>query len=334
MKVFVKMFSSAALLVAVISCVKEGWRYDGPEQEIAINPVMTVLTKVLAEPVTGVTYPAGETFGVFASYSATASGQEWTAGGSAYIEDKEFVNKGGSFGSSQPSYWPLSGSLVFAGYSPYRYVDGSKVGNVSFDSSNKVLTINGYTTDFKSDLMYFLPQLTNGNFVGLSDKASDVSVNFRHALSLVSIEVALQNSDDDYIKLKKVTLKNVKTRGDFEVDAETPDAGVWTNQQSPSDKIFFESATGQGLVTPQTMWGLVIPDNAVSIEVVYETIFHDMSTGQDVAKEKTASVDPAEVGVEDWEMGKKYTYELLIGSSKIHVNPSTSFITVQKDIEL
>ena len=53
-----------------------------------------------------------------------------------------------------------------------------------------------------------------------------------------------------------------------------------------------------------------------------------MTQGAEVYVEKAALVVPAEVDVLVWQPGLKYTYEIIIGSNIIDINPSTEDITI------
>ena len=161
------------LAAGLLSCTKTERFYDDSPREIAMKPVMHTMTKA---PVTGSEYPEGESFGVLAYYSSEyGDGQEWTAPSSEpllYIDNREFGKSGDTFSGNPACYWPHQGSLVFAGYSPY----GS--GTPSFDCSTKTLTITGFTSNGQTDLMYFLPDLSNENLVGINSGASSVPAAF------------------------------------------------------------------------------------------------------------------------------------------------------------
>ena len=113
MRRVINILSIVTLLSGAVSCVKSDRIYDDSHAEIAMDPVMSVMSKAI---VSGTGYPEDVSFGVFASHSANPEG-EWTSGTvHPYLENWEFVHVGDSkYGGEQPAYWPLSGSLVFAG---------------------------------------------------------------------------------------------------------------------------------------------------------------------------------------------------------------------------
>ena len=120
------------------------------------SPVVASITKVYPGPISGMFYPYEETLGIFAFQSEESPGS-WTGAYeniTEFIDDAEFKYKpeylawAGWDGSDyHPYFWPPRGSLIFAGYSPYRYVDGTPIGNVSFDVVQKELSIEGFQTE-------------------------------------------------------------------------------------------------------------------------------------------------------------------------------------------
>lgn len=313
---------TAVLMAGLLSCAKTDRIYDDTKTEIAMKPVMHTPTKEIVE---GTTYPEGVNFGVLAYYSPLfTDGQEWTAPSSEpllYIDNREFGKSGDTFSGNPACYWPHQGSLVFAGYSPY----GS--GTPSFDCSTKTLTITGFTSDGQTDLMYFLPDLSNGNLVGINSGASSVPAAFSHALTLLEFNIKGIEGDEP-IKLKKISIASGKwySTGDFTVTAGgNPE---WENVVVTSDSALeiYSSASGNPITTtPFSVSGLVIPGetenmaaNAVDIKIDY-----DVNAVDTYPKSGTVetSIQPT------WVIGKKYIYDITIASGFIVVNPSVGNYT-------
>ena len=324
MRKVINILSIVTLLSAAVSCVKSDRIYDNSRSEIDMDPVMSVMSKAI---VSGTGYPVDVPFGVFATYSSNPAG-EWTSGPvQSYFENKKFIHKGDNkYGGESPAYWPLSGSLVFAGYSPYP--DSGSV-SATFDAETKTLSISNFVSNGQTDLMYFLPTLSNsGNYVGTLDKSNSVSAQFFHALSLVSFDMQVRDGDEDDIKLKKIILKDMYATGNFTVSASDPATAAWTRTSDASDITVFNSDAGKGLSPSVQVDVLVIPGAAVDIQIVYETKFYDMGESDVVEKNLTAEIVPSEVGVTTWETGKKYLYDVVIKANKIEVKPSTGYIGV------
>ena len=315
MRKVINILSIVTLLSAAVSCVKSDRIYDDTKTEIAMKPVMHTPTKEIVE---GTTYPAGVNFGVLAYYSSAYGDQDkWTdlTGENApvpYIDNQVFVTQGdGTFSGSDPCYWPHQGSLVFAGYSPY----GS--GIPSFDCSTKTLTITGFTSNGQTDLMYFLPEVSDDKLVGLNSGASSVPAVFSHALSLVEFNVKGVDNDET-VELKNISFKNIPLKGNLTADAS---ACSWDALSSHGDLPVFSSVDGEVLSseTPVTATSLVIPGSAVNIDLAYDAVG---ATSHD----KTGTITP-ENAVTEWVAGKKYIYNLTIRSGFIVIESvTTSYI--------
>ena len=127
------LFIIAAAVAAMAACTKSSVVYDDSQNEIGFIPVPDVVSKAndkygpIGTDGTGntETYPTNETFGIFAYHNNNAvADTEWNAfypNASLYIDNKEFChdNDKNSFVGRTPAYWPKTGSLAFAGYSPW-----------------------------------------------------------------------------------------------------------------------------------------------------------------------------------------------------------------------
>lgn len=309
-------------MAGLISCAKTDRIYDDDRTEIAMRPILSVMPKA---PVTGTEYPAGASFGVVACYSSEyGDGQEWTAPSSEpllYIDNREFGKSGDTFSGNPACYWPHSGSLVFAGYSPYN-PDVAP----SFDPSSKTLSINGFVSDGQTDLMYFLPELSNGHLKGRNTSTTPVPVSFSHALTLLEFNIKGIEGDEP-IKLKKISIASGKwySTGDFTVT--TGGNPGWKNVvTSGSDLVIYSSASGNPITTtPFSVSGLVIPGATVDMKAnaMDITIDYEVNAAQTHQKSGTveASLQPT------WVIGKKYIYDITIASGFIVVNPSVGNYT-------
>ena len=323
----------AVLMAGLLSCAKTDRIYDDTKTEIAMKPVMHTPTKEIVE---GTIYPEGVNFGVLAYYSSAYGDQDkWTdlTGENApapYLDNQKFVTQDdGTFGGYDPCYWPHQGSLVFAGYSPY----GS--GTPSFDCSTKTLTITGFESDGQTDLMYFLPTLSNsGNYVGTLDKSNSVSAQFFHALSLISFEIKADPLDNGLVTLKTVTLKNANTKGDFSATCvSSSSAGTlsWKNQITSEYPVASSSlptvlSSSSALATQD----LFVPGsnltNSPVVEFEYEIAYNTVDESGDVVnatKEETTSFTIEDYTAE-WEAGKKYVYAVTIGLNRIEFENLTA----------
>ena len=280
----------------MVSCLKTEEIADSLNGEICINPVVPDMTKTRAGGVGE--YPEGGSFGVFAYHSDAEGGEKWSDAGAAYFENHKFKNQDGICAGVDPVYWPLEGSLFFAGYSPYEETDMAH-----FDVITKTLTINDYTVDGTKDLMYFLPELSEGKYVGYDKSSAPIPVQFHHALSCVAFNVTAKSGDEANIKLKSITLKDVYTQGDFSVIASAPTSGAWDGLTAKNDIVLHSSDTDAGtdLSSALDLEYFTIPGSASEIEIVY----------LDRGVEKSHSITPAE-HIAVWDQGLRYQYNITL----------------------
>lgn len=318
-------------MAGLLSCAKTDRIYDDTKTEIAMKPVMHTPTKEIVE---GTTYPEGVNFGVLAYYSPLfTNGQEWTSLTSVqpYFENREFAKKGDTFSGSPKCYWPHQGSLVFAGYSPF---DAEKE-SVTFDPVEKTLTITGFESDGQTDLMYFLPELSDGSLKGLNTSTTPVSASFNHALSLISFEIKADPLDDGLVTLKTVTLKNANTEGDFSATCvSSSSAGTlsWKNQINTSEYAVATSSLPTVLSSSSALatQDLFVPGsnltNSPVVEFKYEIAYNTVNGSGYVVnatKEETTSFTIEDYTAE-WEAGKKYVYAVTIGLNRIEFENLTA----------
>ena len=266
-----RLLTIATAVAALAACTKTAVVYEDAEAEIGLSPVSGMSTKTVYGPMggeTGSTYDTDEVFGIFA-WHRVLNGQSaaWsvfkdgmTAANTAlYIDNGRFGSKsvnGGTLwggkdadGSDHPYYWPKTGVLAFAGYSPYDALDtdasagepkaesvdydidaanggaapkltitGFSQGSYTNTSSNSVLSADNKTVD----VMWFDADDQTALNLGTSGTASTsgVPVLFRHACSWIDFDLKAStdngNAAYDKFRILKVTLKNVYTKGSFD----------------------------------------------------------------------------------------------------------------------
>lgn len=116
-----KIISIVLGVAALAACTKTSVSYEQPG-EIALAPVTRAnMTKAA---ITGTTFPTTNDMGVYAFYNAGklvgTPKEEFLTGSAAYLNNVKFVNRTGTgnWGGETSYYWPKTGSLVFAAYSP------------------------------------------------------------------------------------------------------------------------------------------------------------------------------------------------------------------------
>ena len=326
--------------MAAVSCIKDNPLVDNTMdgQILFDTPVTSNMMKSYTGPVSD-TYPTEESMGVFAYHSELNSGQSWTSGTAvtAYFEDFEFKHRNdlSAWAGVTPCYWPSNGSLIFAGFSPYSQIGGNHIQNVSFDVDQKTLIISGYevetyepmteaamyatgsyTNKCQSDLMYFLPKSdVYNNFIG-STRGSSYTADFYHALAQVVFNVeAYTEEDKNYIYLSKIVLTDIASKGDFSAQIGRTQAGnaEWTLSDGgewKSLQVFYKES-GMQLFTKQrkVVELLTIPIGEHDIKVTY------------CLKINEAWYEETLTYHAEWEAGKKYVYNLILGTDNIQLVP-------------
>lgn len=335
------LIASAVAIVA--GCAKVTTVDTAEPQEIAFKAYNYAATKAgFYGPIDGSNYPEEESFGVFALYdSQTAAGTPWTDMDDVemYIDDVEFIYDGTSTWKGNPTYfWPKQGSLVFAAYSPYRYYDGTEINaNFSTTSGIYITSFNNpsYTygqTQEQVDFMWFDVNLSQ------PVNSGTYTAQFKHALTNVVFSViAKDDNSAKAIKLKKITMKNVNTIGDFTSGNSNPS---WRNPSTPKDNTAFSSDEGFPISTDETFVPsekkgiLVIPQNVVSFEIDYAIGYdYDNATGsykKYLPQRYTYTPDASLT----WPMGYRYTYNITLGVDEITITPSVKDWIPEADVEV
>ena len=349
------MSSLLVIAVCLSSCLKIEKVGDGASKELMLSPVASVMTKKVPGPVLGTMYSETETMGIISYKSETTAGDPWidtpgtdTDDPELYINGVEFLFKdyANAWAGTTPQYWPETGSLIFAGYSPFKRLKDKntpvKIENVSYDPVSMTLSIPDYavgqyvpmTQDeiqdenfvyknvAQSDLMFFLPKIDeDGNHVGVNNLAS-YDACFNHALSLVEFTVAAEDlAAINRVDLSSITLKEVYYQGDF--SARTVDGELdidWTELAVASDVDVFHStdpAVGLELfLTPRTIAQiLIIPGPTHPIKIHYHVLVNGKYYEQD------AVFTPEDLGLTEWLPGKKYVYNLTLGVDRLTFSP-------------
>ena len=296
-----------AMVPGLASCVQEAVVYDDAVAEIGFSPVAGMATKALPGAVDGpddsdFNY---ETIGIFAYHKITGTSQNWEdfynasnagslvtyingepfakpadgnywAGGTNAIDIEisrdvrvlttEVSVKAGGY-SHKPKYWPKTGYLAFAGYSPYYRLEISKAedGELTYGTSTPLsdlsdvkyivdehhphLSIEGFeqgrfvwekddhwATNETLDLMWFdvNDQNTANSLTTPGAGVSAVPVSLKHACAWIDFNFrAKDETADGKFVILKAELSNVYWKGDFSSDMaegeSAPESPGWTN---------------------------------------------------------------------------------------------------------
>lgn len=310
-------------IAALASCTKTEVNY-GESSLISIAPIAKVNTKAAVQG----TYPTDLPLLVYANAGIknTTTPTDITSFTEVYLDDSEFTHSSGVF-TNATAFWPNVKALIFAGVSKSGNVSTSNVA-ASFPTANTV-TVTGYqqpdTGD--NDLMWF--QHTTPE----TSKSTDLEVTMQHACSWLVFNFkgdAVTASATQPWKVTKVVVKSVSKNGTATLGA----SAEWSSVGGEADYVVYNEYTADEVVyetegTALTAEGVsisndnnvvVIPQAPKQLEITYE---FKAPSGNIIKETKEVSLAYANPST-DWVAGKKYTYDITIGTAQIKIAPTAS----------
>ena len=231
-----------------------------------------------------------------------------------YLPGVEFAKKGATWaGATTPYYWPKTGSMLFAGYSPVDFA------GVTFTlASNKFSVAECPQPEFSAtkDLLYagYTTSVLGGT----------APMTFSHALSWVTVKAKAAAANQ--IKITNIKFVGLAEKGysaglpAWTVSGTKDQLNVFAPTSAfavPAAETLVESNENCGLVFPQAL------ENAAEIVVSYEM---NNGAGQWFAQapfvQKLNSLKSGTDTINKWEAGKHYTY--IINFSTIAGGPDSS----------
>lgn len=333
-----KIISIVLGVAALAACTKTSVSYEQPG-EIALAPVTRAnMTKAA---ITGTTFPTTNDMGVYAFYNAGklvgTPKEEFLTGSAAYLNNVKFVNRTGTgnWGGETSYYWPKTGSLVFAAYSPSAANLAYSAGEDKFSKANYV-----QSTDLANTVDLLWSPMTAKSH----DKTTTaVPMVFYHAMSWVTVQAVAANSESEgKFKVKSVKLNGIVNKGSFETAVDDID---WTLSSAAVDvktlTVFNNDAykeipkmTPAEVLENVAKGTVVIPQSlgdAVTLTVVFSQV---MPTGDWSADQNlTFTLNKCKVGepaveLKKWDNGKHYIYTLnfnikgAAGENEILIKPT------------
>ena len=347
-----KLVFAALTIAAMAACTKSNVQYEQPG-EIAFQPVAQKATKATTS--VGNAYPEAEKFNVWAWWvSADAGHMDYPTlsnGYTKYIEEGTFAKKENTWGGwdlsedkSKPYYWPTTGSLFFAGYSP-----ATASGTYNYTLETQTLIITKYKQsnelEYTKDLMWF--DVTEKSYDQNDAALNGVPVKFRHALSWLTFKFNLKDENTEKLwTITKAELQNIETEADF--TAERGQNPIWTVVPETSKNItVFEGEhlleyssdgtvlEGNGVASAMTGDVLVIPQSCTAAEVdasgevtkaaaAQLVITYDLSTQAGTTLEDQTVTLPVNTIDDKWLDGKHYIYTIIFGANEILIAPTVA----------
>lgn len=320
-------------------------------------------------------YSTSEKFRVYAQWDADKTFENWVTQDSEaaalYMNDVEVSYSGeitnGGWTSATPYYWPKEGTLTFAAYSP------SDVNAFTHAYSATGLSVTDFTlqanTADQYDFMYSSRSYNRTDNTNQLDKDgvhtgksyNGVDILFHHALTSIKFKV---KAEADYgttkIRVKQVSILNAYSQGDFAENHNEVSKNSnpeWTDQKLPVTYAAKTEATNQELTTDVKQLAgandiILLPQlmkhsdtEHVSIEVYYSIQNGD---GPEIPQTSVISLvtgnngdfyheNDTDVDIDQWKMGYRYTYTIIIGLNKIYFSPEVDYwkdITVTPDLKI
>ena len=313
---------------ALVACTKTSVSYE-QTGEIGFAPVVRKnSTKAAVQgAVQGTTFPE-QNIKVFGYYDNSMPVNSAYKGGNfavEYLPGVEFAKDGAIWAGANNKhyYWPKTGSMLFAGYSPVEFT------GVTFSlASNKFSVAECPQPEFSAtkDLLYagYTTSVLGGT----------APMTFSHALSWVTVKA--KAAAPNQIKITNIKFVGLAEKGSSVGLPEwtVSETKVQLNVFAPTSAFAVPAA--ETLVESNENCGLVFPQNltdAAAIEVSYQ-----MNNGADkwfaqapfVAQLKSLTSNKGANTIDKWEAGKHYTYIINFStteggpdsSNEITINPS------------
>ena len=320
-----KIISIVLGVAALAACTKTSVSYEQPG-EIALAPVTRAnMTKAA---ITGDAFPTGNDMGVYAYYNtaktAGTAKVDFLDGSALYLNDVQFVNRDNTanWGGATPYYWPKTGSLVFAAYSP-------KAAALSYDAAGNSFSTTGYAQ--ATDLSKTVDLLWSPMTATSHDKATAaVPMKFYHAMSWITIKVKAANADSqNKFRVKSIHLNKIIYKGAFVTSVDSDDNNIikWTPSTEAADKetlSVFNKATSDKSHVVATTAAVELEDAVRGTVVIPQTLGDDATLtivfsqvnpagGFTADQNLTFKLKDCKVGttaLDSWANGKHYIYTL------------------------
>lgn len=336
---------AAAALVALAACTKS--EISTPAQkEISYN---AVAGKNATKAIINTTFyaPTDPAFGIWGLYQAddwstNHSASVWIgASASAATQITYGVDAESTVGSeawrnrTKVDYWPLTGSLVFMGYSPYANVSSKAA--ISVTDNKATLTVTNFQTTTGSwidDLMWSDAVEKSANDTNYDADGTNattyqgVPVVFHHALSQITVQA---KTDKDYgaqgytftITALSVTVDDNATLTVADDLTNAPTVS-WTEPATDATRTVLAAAS-PALTTSYVKQGdsfLVIPQTLTAGQDIISVTYKVTHNGVDSFATKTISLTAGDsVTLSSFAKNTKYNLNLVFSIEEIKYSP-------------
>ena len=336
-------FLAVAAVVALAACTKNNIEETSTPKEISYNAVAAKNT--VTKAINNKTYygPSDPSFGIWGLYQATAwatnhaADQFWVGSDASTPAHITYVTD--TWKNSTVNYWPLTGKLVFMGYSPFTD-DGSNTVNAAIsktqvtDVDYVTLTFANFSTfagSFTTDLMWSDAVEKNENDTNYNADGENtttyngVPVVFHHALSQVVVKAA--TSIDYAAQGYTFTITGISIITDDVAtitvkDNLTADPIVsWT--EPATDKTATITPTRVALTTSMVEQGpavLLVPQTLTASEDILRITYQVEHNS--VTSSKTVDINLNNATISSLAANNKYNLNLTFSLTEIKYSPS------------
>ncbi|MBO4557277.1 MAG: fimbrillin family protein [Bacteroidales bacterium] len=314
-----------AAVVALASCTKV--KTDSEKSEAITFKVINYLQQTKAN-----TAYTGDAFGTFAYWDAT----DWATNGDANVfMDNEKIAQdptyaaAGEWGPATQYFWPKTGKLTFASYSPYTAGSDNGFSEKPVFAKTSGFVFKNYTIvdDTDVDLMVAdlaTDQTKNNPEYQLSGNTDGVPTLFHHVLSQVGFlfkTVANPNPNVEYSKiiLKEVKINDINNKGTYTQN----NTNVWAGQTgtasynyNPATGNNVELIPGEDAKAPKVESRIVLPQTLTAagqqVELSYTIVTKYKSNDTPAEEEVTSTADLVTSAIASWDPNMSIVYTITI----------------------
>ena len=340
---------AAAAVVALAACSKNNIENSVPK-EISYNAV-TAKNQVTKAIIDHAYYaPSDPAFGIWGLYQESGWATDYAVDkfwvGTDEDEAAQISYVSSTWKNSATNYWPLSGSLVFMGYSPFTD-DGSNAISAAISKTTEeqvnyvTLTFSSFSSEagsFTTDLMWSDAVEKSTNDTGYDHDGNDgtdtqydgVPVVFHHALSQIVVKAA--TAIDYAAQGYTFTITGLSIIADdvatLTVKDNLSDAPTVSWTEPATDKTATITPTGTALNTSMVAQGpaiLLIPQTLTAEQDILRVNYKVVHNG--VTSNKRVDINlngGSEVTLTSLAANTKYNLNLTFSLSEIKYSPDVA----------
>lgn len=356
-------FLAAIASVALAGCTKnEPVKFETPDAPISFSAVASPITKTVYGEIPAA-YNTSESFVAFAgwadpTYSSTVT--EFFPAAGVQCNYDATLN---AWKPATTYYWPKTGTLTFEAYSPAvasAYATHSWAAGIGFTDFTVASTIAAQydlmysNREFdKKRADYTITDATYGNAYDDDDDSvyeyNGVNLMFNHILSSIRflVKTKADYSANATFTLTGLTINNAFSVGDFAegVSTAAPAASfaktpAWSGQEtevnytvvtSGAQAIVYNGGTALPLTDDPDI--ILLPQElGHSTNDVTVTVNYTVAQNGGAALPQTATIvlknledtSATPVTVDEWELGKRYTYTIVFALDEIYFDPAVT----------